>query len=210
MKRIDLIGKRFGKLLCTEKIGRKKTKMLWRCVCDCGRISEVTSSNLVTGNTRSCGCGHSHHGLSISDPLYRVWVDMRNRCKNPRHKAYKDYGGRGIAVCNEWEDYSLFHEWAMTHGYQQGLTIEREDNNKGYSPENCRWATMKEQSNNKRTNRMFIHNGITKTLEQWAEVSNLNPITLSDRLSRGWGIGKALATPVKAVFRRKNKEAKNV
>lgn len=116
--------------------------------------------NLLSGNTKSCHiCGkvakgrHKIHG-GYETRLYRIWCGMKGRCKNPTNKAYKDYGGRGITICDEWDkDFSAFRDWALGHGYEDWLSIDRVDNDKGYSPDNYRWATAKEQSNNRRPKR---------------------------------------------------------
>ena len=149
----DLVGKRFGRLTVLEYAGNER----WKCVCDCGGTALVRTNNLTLGNARSCGCYQKDvasrvsrkHGDS-STPLYKVWCSMRQRCCNPNSKAYRDYGGRGISVCDEWAGFEPFKEWAMSAGYRQGLTIDRIDNDGNYCPENCRWVGMSVQNANKR------------------------------------------------------------
>lgn len=149
----DLVGKRFGRLTVLEYAGSER----WKCVCDCGGTALVRTNNLILGNTRSCGCYQRNvasrvsrkHGDS-SMPLYKVWCSMKQRCCNPNSKAYRDYGGRGIRICDEWVDYEPFREWAMSAGYKQGLTIDRIDNDGNYCPDNCRWVGMSVQNANKR------------------------------------------------------------
>lgn len=143
------------------------------------------------------------HGLR-KHRLFSVWNGMKQRCFNSNWYAYKDYGGRGISVTDEWkDDFLCFYHWAMNNGYRQGLTLDRIDNSKGYSPDNCRWVTIKEQSNNRRSNRNITYKGQTKTLAQWSEELGMNFFTLRDRLNNGWSIEKAFTQPVR---RKKNKE----
>ena len=117
--------------------------------------------------------------------LYNVWQKMLRRCDSPNLKQYKDYGGRGISVCNDWKDFVCFRDWAYTNGYSEGLTIERKNNDGNYCPTNCEWVTREIQQNNTRKNRFVTHNGITKTLSQWAKVSGINRNTLHSRMVRG-------------------------
>jgi hypothetical protein len=209
--RLNLKGRRFGLLTCLEDVGRQKGRVLWRCQCDCGNEINATSSNLKNGHTQSCGCirtenlrnSISTHGLSTNGHnrktrLYGIWIMMRQRCLNPKNKGFNRYGGRGITICQEWEDYEKFHDWAYSHGYESHLTLERRNNNGPYSPDNCRWATQKEQSNNTRRNRHISFRGKIKTLSQWGEITGLGSDVIRCRIDRyGWSIEKALTTPSK-------------
>ena len=155
------VGDKFNRLTVIEEMQKRKQRCkVYKCLCDCGNETPVyvTSTNLRKGYSKSCGCYHKErareanktHGKSHTK-LYYVWQDMRKRCNNPKHHAYKDYGGRGITVCDEWNnDYVPFHEWAMNNGYKAGLSIDRVNNDKGYSPDNCRWVTMSVQCCNQR------------------------------------------------------------
>jgi hypothetical protein len=123
---------------------------------------------------------------------------MKNRCHNPRTPRFDDYGGRGITVCDEWkDDFQAFYDWAMSNGYSGDLTIDRIDNDKGYSPDNCRWATRVMQGNNSRHNHMITFNGETRSLSDWGRLFGLSFHLLSNRINRyGWTIERALTTPI--------------
>lgn len=124
---------------------------------------------------------------------YTRWLKMKDRCYNPNSNAYKNYGERGITVCDEWrKNYLNFLNWTYISGYKDGLTLDRIDNNKGYSPENCKWSTRKEQQNNRRANRKITINGVTKNLFEWVESSGLNPRTITTRIERGWNANDLL------------------
>jgi len=133
--------------------------------------------------------------------LGRIYHNMKTRCYNPNYDKYKYYGGKGIKVCDEWlESWYAFEDWAMENGYNDSLTLDRIDPEGNYSPENCRWISMKEQANNRTSNRMIEYNGETKSLQQWADILGIKAHTLSQRLDTGWSVEDAMTTPVHTEF----------
>lgn len=140
--------------------------------------------------------GNYKHGCT-NTKLFRLWEHMRERCYYPKHPYFKNYGGRGIKVCDEWAEFKPFQNWATANGYSDGLTIDRIDNNGDYAPSNCRWATMKEQQNNKRTNRVVEYMGQMYTVTQLASKIGMNKTTLKERLNAGWSVEDAASRPVR-------------
>ena len=207
MKRAtDLTGQRFGRLVVQKKDETRTKYKYWVCLCDCGVTKSILEGSLKQGYTKSCGCLNAEnikktkwksHGGSDTK-LYKVWQGMKCRCYAKNATKYKQYGGRGITVCDEWkDDYGAFQAWALANGYREGLTIDREDVNGPYSPENCRWTTNKEQQNNRRDNLMITYNGKTQTLTQWAEETGINEMALRSRIKKlGWSAERALTEPV--------------
>ena len=204
----DLTGKRFGKLVAIRPIEReeKYTNLRWECICDCGNKKNVQASNLISGHTKSCGCSwhpkgtkrNCKHDLSKTR-LGNIYHGMVMRCCTESER-FNGYYGRGITVCDEWlgkDGVINFVEWAKSNGYQDDLTIDRIDNNRGYSPSNCRWATYKQQANNRRNNIYITWNGETKTASQWAEIVGLKAQTIRSRYHKGWKIEDVLFKPVK-------------
>jgi hypothetical protein len=206
-KIIDLTGCKFGRLEVVKFAGLdKKHIALWVCQCDCGNQKVVRSDRLKSGKTRSCGCLQKEllslsklnneynltHGLSKTK-LYRVWVGIKDRCFDEKRATYKNYGGRGITVCDEWRnDFKAFYDWAIANGYKEGLTIDRINNDGNYEPNNCRWATRIEQNNNTRRNRYITFNEETLTLTEWAKRLGVSYQRIQSILSRGYGLEKIL------------------
>ena len=207
MKQLNLTGKRFGKLVAIKTAGKTKNgAYLWKCKCDCGNEIIANVGNLKNGHTKSCGClrvdqcktNFTKHGLEHTR-LYGIWSDMRLRCYDEKNIAYHRYGGRGITICDEWKnDVKAFYDWATANGYKDSLTIDRIDNDGNYCPENCRWATVKEQASNRRSNILVTHNGKTQTMKKWAnEVGTPYKVVWARMQKLGWSAERALAEPVK-------------
>ena len=205
MKEIDLTGKRFNRLVVVRFSHNQGHKRMWECLCDCGKTTFVATCNLTSNRVKSCGCLKMEGLIQRSTThnqrhtnLYEVWKTMRQRCGNPKNRAYHNYGGRGICVCNEWKsNFQSFYEWSMNNGYKQGLTIDRIDVNGNYCPENCRWVNRRIQANNMRVNKLITYNGETDTLANWARRLNIKYGTLEGRLKGyGWPVEKAFTTPV--------------
>lgn len=205
-KRIDLTGQQFDRLKVIEYAGSNKAgKAQWKCQCQCKKIIVALGVDLIRGHTTSCGCKrHGEHNKKAKKHggrytrLYRIWHGMKNRTNNKNADCYKDYGGRGIEVCKEWENsFADFRNWALDNGYEEGLTIDRIDNDGNYEPKNCRWVTQKENDRNKRNNKTVEYNGEKRTIAEWAERYCISYSTLKTRLRKGMTIEKALETPVK-------------
>jgi hypothetical protein len=209
-RRLALEGQRFGRLSVISLAGVKNGMSLWLCHCDCGKESTVIGKHLRTGNTKSCGClqaerrlrlthGHARRG-SVSR-TFSKWRGMIRRCTDPRCKNWKDYGGRGIGVCDRW--LASFENFLSDMGEAPaGLTIERIDNSLGYEPGNCRWETVANQCRNRRSNRWPTYNGRTQCESDWALEMGVHRTTLRSRLSRGWPVERALTAPVETRYLR--------
>ena len=193
----DLTGQTFNRLKVIGRVPDKRTDTYWLCECKCGNTTTVTSYCLKSGRIKSCGCLRKEgtHGKS-NTRLYKIWGNMKSRCYNPNSARFSSYGMRGISVCEEWKNnFQSFYEWAITNGYNDTLSIDRIDVNGNYCPENCRWATSKEQGNNKSDSRFLTYKGKTQTLAQWAEENGIKTTTLHARINYyNWDIEKALTT----------------
>lgn len=188
-----------------DKKGVIRYREYYKCQCDCGNITIVEKSQLTTSKTKSCGCLQKSitskmsktHGFSKTK-IYSLWCGIKDRCFRHKNKDYKNYGGRGIIVCNEWLKFENFYNWAIENGYKEGLTIERIDVNGNYEPNNCKWIKNELQSHNKRNNHYLTYKGKTQILSEWAKEMGLNNgSTISGRLKRGWTIKQSLITPIR-------------
>jgi len=203
MSRLDLAGKRFGRLAGIEDVGKtKKGERIWRCRCDCGEETEVRTDHLKSGHTRSCGClkvevatdnatTHGGHGT----PEYNSWCSMKGRTMNPSNPAYDRYGGRGITVSKSWLSFEGFFA-DMGERPTLEYSLDRIDNDGSYCKENCRWATRCEQGHNKSNNALLTYAGQTKSIAEWAEGLAMKYSTLWHRLHRGWSVERALTEGV--------------
>lgn len=207
-KPLDLTGKRFGRLVAVELSKRTSDGYYWRCQCDCGNEIEVYASSLHKGLTKSCGClikdvlsernkKNAKHGMSRSR-LYRTYYGMKHRCYDPKDSHYKNYGAKGITICNEWlESFKAFQDWALANGYTDELTIDRIDNSKGYSPSNCRWATKAQQVRNSSATKYYTYKGKTLCIADWAKEKGISKASLYQRLERGIPFEIAIEQPYK-------------
>ena len=208
-KKIEMVGKRFGYLVVLEQVEDAKCgQKRWKCMCDCGKETIAYGQSLRSGHTSSCGCYRSKvnailgkeklekHG-GCGTRLYHIWNSMKARCYDPKRSRYKQYGGRGIIVCDEWRnDFAAFRSWALANGYNDSFTIDRIDNDGPYSPSNCRWITNFEQQGNKRNNRNLEYNGQTHTVAEWARITGISENTIRQRLRNGWSVDDALTRQV--------------
>lgn len=200
--RENLIGNTYGRLTVVDTAEDLVSAsgyhtVMWKCRCECGELVTVRGKSLKGGVTKSCGCFQrdemseraSKHG-GFGSRLYAVWNSMRQRCNNENHRAYENYGGRGISICKEWDDFSKFREWAASSGYDETAprgkyTLDRVDVNGDYSPSNCRWVDMRSQANNRRCSIQLEHDGETLNLHEWAERVGLDYTTIWKRYSKG-------------------------
>jgi len=199
---IDMSGKVFGAWTALERCGSGKDgNAFWLCICECGERRAINGRSLRYGLSKSCGCrtgeaiaeGNRKHGMSYI-PEYMVWALMKNRCSNPNYTHYKNYGGRGITVCDSWlSGFEAFYADMGPRPSNQH-SLDRIDNSKGYSPDNCRWATSEEQSRNKRSNRSLTHNGRTLCVMDWAKELGITQQALQKRL-KTWPVDRALSEP---------------
>ena len=193
-RKIDITGQRFNKLLVLREYGRKHKEVTWECLCDCGNITIVPSYAIRTGATKSCGCYTGKTKTSFRESMrgthiHTAYTNMLTRCYNPHYYLFQHYGGKGIKVCDDWlgdDGFINFYNWSLANGCSGNLSIDRIDNSKNYSPDNCRWVTMKEQQNNRTNNRMITVNGETHTIAEWSRINKIKYATIQNRLKYGW------------------------
>ena len=200
MKKLDLIGQKFGRLTVVETSEPSKTgKSRWVCQCSCGNRVTVIGHDLKNGKTKSCGCfqkearstNHAtHHGTGTR--LFDLWKNMKQRCLNPNNPRFSSYGGRGISVCEDWLSFDRFRTWATSAGYSDDLSLDRIDNERGYAPTNCRWVEPEDQAKNKRSSVRYQG----KCLAEVCREKGLPYKTIAARIRRGWDVEKAITTSV--------------
>lgn len=206
----DRSGERLGRLTVLARAESRGKSTYWLCRCDCGVEKEMAASALK--GSVSCGCYRREmasiamrrmslsHGKSRTR-LYRVWQSFRDRCNNPNAQAYENYGGRGITVCESWDDFLVFEAWALSSGYKKGLSLDRIDNDKGYSPGNCRWATMRQQSNNRRSSMLIAYNGESLSATEWSRKLGIKKATIFSRIRAGLPVEEVLSPVLKGNYR---------
>lgn len=207
-------GERFGRLTIIKEVAPRKynTHIERRvlCKCDCGNTKEVSLYPLIYGRTFSCGCYHKElaieHGKTflkyskdkVVQRIHGIWHGMKCRCNTTSSGSYKQYGNKGIKVCQEWEnDFYAFYHWALANGYSNNLTIDRIDYNKDYEPSNCRWVDYEAQANNRRTNVHLLHDGKSYTIAEWSKIIGISKGVLYNRRKQGWSDDRILSTPVR-------------
>lgn len=201
------IGNRYNMLTVVEPIHKTlkngKKQWFWRVKCDCGNERIEIPNEVISGKVKSCGCFRKSggqiprkHGESHTK-LHDIWLCMRRRCQKETDLSYDRYGGRGIKVCQEWEDYNTFANWARANGYEEGLSIERKDVNGNYCPENCEWIPLARQARNRRTTMWVTYQGRKMSLAEAAEIAGLPYKQVHYRIKkRGWTVERALSEPM--------------
>lgn len=191
--RIDMTNKRFGRLVVIKPDKKNRHgDLYWLCKCDCGNIKSINGTKLRNGWTRSCGClqkdwaseKFSSHKMSDSS-LYRIWENMKTRCYNPKSNRFYRYGGRGIKVCDEWLDFNNFVEWALSNGYEEGLSIERKNINQNYEPNNCCWIPLKNQTQNRSNTVWITYQNQTMCMAEFSRIMKVSVNVIRNRIKKG-------------------------
>lgn len=202
----DISGIKHNRLTAIRFVKRENNNTYWLFKCDCGNERVLIPNSVFSGNTKSCGCLNQElrrkrqlkHDMCGKHRLYSIWSGMKQRCFYKKSHKYESYGGRGITICQEWrEDFINFYNWANSHGYKDDLTLDRIDNDGNYEPQNCRWATIEQQSENKRPRKSKYFNFERRNFSQFAKENGIKRSTLINRLNRGMSIEEALSTPIK-------------
>lgn len=207
---VDMTGQRVGRLLIVSRAeNTKQNKAQWLCRCDCGNEVIVSRRSLKDASTTSCGCyqreaaaaKHRTHGMKKTR-LYRIWSGMKDRCFNSRGKYFDRYGKVGRTMCDEWANsFEAFYEWAMSNGYSDELTIDRINNDDGYSPNNCRWATWEQQENNRNDNIRIEYAGETHGVREWSRITGMPTYVIYSRYKRWADPMRIFGTPYSPVTR---------
>lgn len=199
MRSLDLIDQRFGRLTVVSRLEPRGKRTRWLCKCDCGTQCSADTQSLRNGQKSSCGClrrkqlaqRNYKHGEAYSKE-FQSWLGMIDRCSNPSHRAFARYGGRGISVCDRWKEFKNFIDDMGRR--PAGCSLDRIDNDAGYSPQNCRWATASEQSKNRSSNRIIEYDGERLCLSEWSKRVGIDRETIRKRIESGWSVRKALTT----------------
>ena len=209
MKKLNIIGEKYNKLLVIEEVEKQGKCRMFKCLCDCGKTTIVSMNNMRSCKIVSCGCHKRDQTIlrctthnQRHTHLYEIWKGIKQRCYNPKHRAYHNWGGRGIKVCDEWKDnFQAFYDWSYASGYtfenhkqdeKRKLTLDRIDNDGNYEPSNCRWVTRKVQASNMRHTKLITINGETKCLAEWCRVLNIHRWTYANRIKKGMTPEEAL------------------
>lgn len=200
-------GDRYGMLTIIKEVEPyyyhgKLNSRNFQCQCDCGNITITSLNRLRQGKVKSCGClvgtTYAKHKELTNSRLYHIWASIKQRCYYPKAISYPNYGGRGVCMSSLWkDDFMSFYKWAIEHGYNDNLTIDRIDYNGNYEPSNCKWSTMKEQAQNKRNNIVLELNGEKHTIAEWSKITGIRAGTLQNRKYSGWSDKKTLTHPLR-------------
>lgn len=207
-KFLNLKGQKYYRLTVLRRVPNRGSRVAWSCQCVCGSRVIVTARDLRSGHTKSCGCyqrdtrvltgryANLKHGLK-NHPLYNTWRGMKSRCYLVKSPSYCYYGARGVVVCREWLEFKPFYDWAVSNGWQEGLTLERRDPNGNYEPNNCEWVTKGYQNHNKRNSLRVAYRGNLVPLSLLSyQQDKISHATIRARVRIGWDVEKALTEPV--------------